>query len=228
MTQAASPSLFTRTIKVCGKYPLEVISPVSEEQLTEHSFYRHFPKFGERNARCFEHLIEGLPEGMSVVEHFGGIGMTGVIVENALKPREHKIFDVDDYCVRQLKHTFGEKAQYGDAKEVMGTVPADLITLDFPAFNAFREPLWPLDRVFAVKPKYITLADIARQRIGLHRELYSRLFERPVHTNEDYIEAISNRWYKKYGWAVRKCASHIHSVMLLTEGAPTPIDYWKL
>ena len=147
------------------------------------------------------------------------------MVEKLLEPSSHKLYDIDPDCVKQLKHLFGENAQYGDANELMGTVPAVFIMLDFPVFTAFREHQWNLERVFKSGPKYVTIADIANQRMGIHRDLYTKMFNRPVHNNEDYITAMSDRWYEKYGYSVRKAAYHIFSFMLLSPDPPDKIDF---
>lgn len=214
-------------MNVCGKYPLELIPMNEGEALTQHSYMRYI-KNAEKNSRCFEQLMIGLPEGMSVVEHFGGLGMTGVIIDTLLVPKSHKVYDIDPYCIRQLKSLYGDDAQYGDAKELMGKTPAELITLDFPNLNANHYHEWPMKELFAQEPKYVTVADIAKQRIGLHVDLYTRLFGRKISNNEDYIQALSERWFNDFGYSIRKVAFHIHSFLLVTPGAPGAIEFWKL
>jgi hypothetical protein len=212
-------------IKVCGKYDLNMIPPSSQNG-NEHSYYNYLKK-AEKNSLCFEHLMIGLPTGMSVVEHFGGIGMTGVIIDNVIKPSSHLLFDIDENCLKCLKMNWGDNAKYGDAKVIMGTVCADLICLDFPNLNALHYKEWNVKNVFKCNPKYVTIADIARLRIGLHRESYSRLFGKTIHTNVDYTEALSNAIFSVSGYAIRKCAYHSYSFLLLSPGKPTPIEYWK-
>ena len=183
------------------------------------------PRRTERNALCSEYIIKDLPKGLSVVEHFGGAGFLGVMIEKLLQPSSHILFDIDEDCVAQLKYLFGDRAMYGNAKEMMGKIPADYIALDFPVFTAFREHEWNLGAVFATRPSYVSIADIANQRIGIHRELYTKMFGQGVHNNEDYVRALSNRWFKNYGYSVKKCAYHIFSFMLLTPEPPGEIDF---
>ena len=220
MTVSTEP----RVVQVCGKYPL-ALQPFKGS--TNHSYFKYL-QHADKNSRCTEYLIKDLPKGLSVIEHFGGVGMTGVMIQTLLEPSSHKIFDIDPDCVSQLQSVFGDKAAYGDAKELMGTMYADLITLDFPNMTANHHHEWPLDRVFAIGPKYIVMCDIAKQRIGLHRDLWSRIFGKPIFDNEDYMNALSERWSKQYGYAIRKVAAHAYSFLLLTPGEITPIDFWKL
>jgi hypothetical protein len=213
-------------INVCGKYELDLIEP-SENQ-SEHSYFKYL-KNAEKNSLCFEQLMIGLPTGMSVIEHFGGVGMTGVIIDAIIEPSSHLIFDIDADCIKCLKNTWGDNARYGDAKELIGTMYADLVTLDFPNANALHYNEWHIDRLFnGIHPKYITIADIARQRIGLHRKTYSKFFCKDIQTNEDYMQALSEKFYNEYGYSIRKCAYHIHSFLLLSVAEPTQIEYWHL
>jgi hypothetical protein len=184
----------------------------------------------ERSAACMEFLIKDLPKGISVVEHFGGAGLIGVVIEKILQPSSHKLFDVDEDCINQLKHTFGdENAAYGDAKEIMGTIYADLILMDIPWFNEFHAHEWPnLPKVFELKPQFVEISDTANQRLGIHREILSKRLNYPIVNNEDYITAMSHKFYKKYGYSVRKCGYHQFSFMLLTEGGPTEIEFLRV
>lgn len=209
-------------INVCGKYPLELLELPGS---SEHSYF-HYLKNAERNSLCFEQVIMDLPKGISVVEHFGGVGMTGVIIEKVLTPSWHRIFDIDDHCVTQLQSVFGDIAQKGDAKELMGTIEADLITLDFPNMNAFHYKDWPLDRVFGIKPKFVTIADIACQKIGLHRHLYTKFFGREVFSLESYFLSLSEYFLEKFGYSIDKVCYHSYAAFLLL--VPGPSIYTKI
>lgn len=212
---------------VLGKYPFEILH--LEGQKSNQSYWFYLPDAYKHN-RCFEYLIQGFPHGMRVVEHFGGIGMSGAIVENELHPSDHKMFDIDADCIRNAQHNWGDKAAYGDAKEIMGTVPADLVILDFPNFTVNKLAEWyePLKRVFEMKPRYVTLADIANQRIGLHRPLYSRLLEKPIFSPKDYINAFSEKFYKEFGYSIRKASyNNKASFFLLTAEPPIEVEPWR-
>jgi hypothetical protein len=215
--------LESRQIMVCGRYPLSLLKLPGQ---SKHSYFKYL-RNAEKNSLCTEQLLLKLPKGISVVEHFGGVGMTGVMIQHLLEPSTHQIFDVDTDCVTQLQYVFGRAAQYGDAKELMGTVYADLITCDFPDFTFNKKDEWPLERLFSIRPKYVLIADIARQRIGVHRNLWTRLVGRPIFNYEDYLIAMSEYFHKNYGYSIELAASHVHSFLLITPGK-SEIEFWKL
>lgn len=213
----------TRHIKVCGKYPLELLRLKGQNQ---HSYFKYLDK-AEKNSLCTEQLLFRVPKEISVIEHFGGVGMTGVMIQELIQPTRHRIYDIDPDCVTQLKFVFPGKADYGDAKELMGTMYADLITCDFPNFTFNHKDEWPLERLFSIKPRYVIMADIARQRIGVHRQMWTKLFKRPIVHYEDYLIALSDFFHDNYGYSIELAVSHVHSFLLITPGK-SETEFWKL
>lgn len=208
--------------KVLGEYDFELL-PLDGRP--GELAYWHYLGDADKHNRCFRRSIDGLPEGMSVVEHFGGVGMFAMIIRNVLKPSSHKIFDMDANCIKNCQHNLGNIVEYGDAKTLMGTIPADVIVLDYPNFTMNKLPEWDeaLKRAFASNPKYLTFTDIANQRIGLHRDLYSKLVGHRIHTTEDYINALSQMFYERYGYSIRRAAhDHKATYILFT---PDVVDY---
>lgn len=211
---------------VLKKYPFELLPLSGKSPL---SYWQYIGDAHKHNV-CFGELIKGMPEGVSVVENFGGIGMTGTIVQNELKPSLHVLFDIDEDCIKQLQHLFQEKVRYGDAKETIGMIQADFVILDFPNFTVNKWAQWeePFRRMFNLKPKFVTITDIANQRIGLHRDLYTKIFQAPIFNIEDYMEALSQKFYDSMGYSIQKVAyDHKAAFLLLTARVPGSIDFWK-
>lgn len=197
---------------VCGKYPLELL-PGSG------GHYAYLNTVSQKNAACFEHLIAGLPRVSIVVEYFGGVGQFSTILQQVCRPGSHYAFDLDPDCVRQLESIPGVRASQGDAKQTMGTIAADLVVLDFAYATIKHHDEWPWDRVFAKRPERVIWSDTAARRIGLHRDLYSKIFGTPIVSNEDYFRAYSKFVWARYGYSVTRVAHHQYSYLL---AEPTP------
>ena len=66
-------------ILVCGKWPLKLL-----EGKAGGYFQWRDTKASRRNSECLLELVTGLPEGMSVAEHFGGVGEASFLKLKAL------------------------------------------------------------------------------------------------------------------------------------------------
>lgn len=213
------------TIQVLDRWPL-VLRPGTG------GHYQYLDTASKRNAACFLNLVEDLPSGLTVVEHFGGVGMFSTIIEQVLRPRWHIIGDIDDDCAKQLAATFEAEPHVSvtcvDAKETMGLVPAQLVVLDFAYATIKHHGDWPWAHVVEAKPRYIVFADTALRRLGLHRELYSRLFGCPIVTHEDYVNAYSRYLWAHYGYSVTREAHHVYSYMRLEPTPPGIVQFTKV
>ena len=198
----------TATTLVCDRWPL----PLKQGR---GGFYAYLKTASAKNAACFLHLASDLPTGLHVVEHFGGVGQFGTIIQQAIHPRRHLIFDIDTDCVAQLKSAFAQSpnvhAGFGDAKELMGNVEADLVVLDFPMATIKHHSEWPWQRVMETHPRYIIWSDTALRRLGLHRATYTKLFGSPIHSHEDYVQAYSRFMWITYGYSITREAHHVYS-----------------
>lgn len=213
------------TIQVLDRWPL-VLRPGTG------GHYQYLDTASKRNSACFLNLIEDLPQGISVVEHFGGVGMFSTIIQQVLHPQQHIIEDLDEDCVAQLSSLFVGDDQVSvaraDAKISMGSRPVDLVVLDFAYATIKHHGEWPWARVTATQPRYIVFADTALRRLGLHRKLYSQLFGCPIVTHEDYVEAYSRYLWGHYGYSVVREAHHVYSYMRLESVPCGPIQYTKV
>ena len=191
-------------ILVCGKWPLKLL-----EGKAGGYFQWRDTVASRRNSECLLELVTGLPEGMSVAEHFGGVGEASTVFQNVLKPRSHWVSDIDDDCVLQLRTNLppGITVVKGDAKETMGTVEAEFISLDFAYYTAKYHDDYPWQKVFDQKPKYVEFADGVKRRIGLHRHIYSALFGEDVWDYADYTAAYSRYMSRRHGYHITKTVS---------------------
>lgn len=204
-------------INVCGKWPL-AIAPGNT------GFFAHLGN-AQKNAACFERVIEGLPTGLRVAEHFGGVGVGSTVIQNVLKPREHHIFDIEEDCLRQLRATFeglpGVTVAHGDALQIGGLVEADIYVLDHP-YHTVRhhdewEPMWR--RIFDRSPVAVVWPDAACRRLHLHRHLYADLLKY-TNDNRAYIWSYSRWLYGRYGYSLRRAAWHAYTYVVAVEGPP--------
>ena len=205
-----STTLQSTTLQVLDRWPL-VLRPGAG------GHYQYLDTASKHNTACFLELVKDLPQGLTVVEHFGGVGMFSTIIEQVLHPRWHIIGDIDADCAAQLTELFAGDDHVSvvqvDAKETMGLVPAQLAVLDFAYATIKHHGEWPWARVVEAKPRYIVFADTALRRLGLHRALYSRLFGSPIVTHEDYVHAYSRYLWAHYGYSVVREAHHVYSYM---------------
>jgi len=196
---------------ICNRWPLPLQSGAG-------GFFEYLHTASSRNAACFLHLVQSLPTGLRVAEHFGGVGQMATIVQNQLLPSEHYIWDLDDDCVAQLQMAFDGKSGVhvgkGDARQTIGTVDADLVVMDFAVATYRHHYDWPWARLMERRPRYLIWSDTALRRLGLHRELYSRLFGTPIVSHRDYCEAYSRFIWKTYGYSISRVAHHVYSYFL--------------
>jgi hypothetical protein len=207
-----------KEIMVDGHWPLSLI-----EGQGGHFAYME-TEASKWNEACFAHIISGLPEGLTVAEYFGGVGIFATIVQNRLCPSMHYVSDLDRDCVRQLHSAFAsDKIQVAraDARRAMGTIDADIVILDFPTMNArFLARDWPIARVLRRKPKYVIWSDTALRRIGWFRHLYTSFFGQLVFGYDDYIRCYNKHMWRTYGYTITRVTRHMYAYLL---AQPLPV-----
>lgn len=204
------------TVQICDRWELPLLDGSG-------GHYQYLDSISKRNAACFLELVDGL-HIESAVEYFGGVGIFSTIIQQVLHPYRHSVFDLDADCVAQLRTIQGLQVAQGDAHETMGTATGDLVVCDFPVCTLRTLPEWPLERIVALHPRYIVVSDTALRRLGLHRELYSKLSGEPVFDLDDYVKVYSESIWKRCGYSVTRVAHHLYSYFLLEPlqpGTPT-------
>lgn len=194
-----------REVLVCDRWPLKLTGGKG-------GYYEYVnDRAGEvgRNAHCIYWLLEQLqPQARTVSEPFGGVGVFATVIQGFCQPEEHRIYDIDADCLRQLEQAFagrpGVSVQKGNAWDTIGE-PADFHMLDFPFFTALHFDEWrpQLNRLFATKPELVIWMDGASFGMHWHAQRYAKLLEWPVRDNFSYACAISERVQREYGYAVQ-------------------------
>lgn len=212
---------------VCEKWELPIYDGRS-------GFFSH-TNIGElsRRAICFEWLMESVAGGIylpqkeeSVAEFFGGIGLQTVIIQNILKPDMHWVSDYDKDCYEQLVMNFSGKpgvyVHKADAKDVMKSIDANIIILDFPNMTAKHYKDWeePLGVLFSKRPSIVEITDVGNRYLHLHRNLYSDILDYRVDTIEDYILGISRYLLKRFGYQVFQAAYKSGTSYMLASAKP--------
>lgn len=221
----------TRTAVVCEKWEL----PIKEGEggYYEYANGRHMET--AKNALCIEHLLHKVPDGISVIEPFGGVGVFATIVQNVTKPTSHKIWEWDKDCVEQLRSAFGSttgvKVHHGDAWDIIGEFDADLYLLDFPfcTIKSFEKmkPYW--DEIFSLGVEYVLWMDGASRYLHFHKERYSEVFGTKIETPEDYAQAMSDWYFKRYGRSINNAAySHGCFYFLASADERKPTDLYHV
>lgn len=207
-----------KTALICEKWNI-----VLDDQGKSGFFQYMEPNEISRRSAAMEWLLEDLPHAIKVVEYFGGVGVQSVIIQGLLKPKTHHIFELDEDCIRQLKMLYDGNpfitVALGDAKETMGTIEADLVMLDYHNMTAKHLEEWEtqLTAVFAKKPRWVELTDIAARYLHLHRPLYSSILGAEVTDIQSYIRGISCYLWRKYGYSISKAAYKATSCYMLLD-----------
>lgn len=208
-----------RTALICGKWELPVL-PGTPTMVAGHArTYYTFVNGGRtdeiaRNVQCIDTLMKYVPQGIkTIVEPFGGIGGFTTVLQNALSPEKHIIFELDPDCLAQLRNAFGHRPgveiRNEDSREVFGTIPADLYVLDIPSPSTLKShPTWKKQwkQVTEQSPSAIIWHDSASRYLHLHLDTYSRVANYPIKDHETYAEAMSQFMLQHYGYHVKVLA----------------------
>ena len=217
-----------QTVMVCRRWPLRVTAG-------EGGYYEYMnERAGEvgRNAECIRWLLSSKPYDIrTVMEPFGGVGAFATVVQGALAPEQHWLYEIDEDCLRQLQMAFADRpvnVAYGDANETIGSRPADLYLLDTPFYTVLHHEKWrpAWERMFALKPKLVIWMDGASFGMQWHAGRYGEAMGCEVANSEDYARATSRFIHERYGYAVRAATvSRGCFYFAVTEG---PVDDFEL
>lgn len=162
-----------------------------------------------RRAKCFEWLLEGIPEGKKVVEYFAGIGLQSVIIQELIKPSEHWVYDIEPECCEQLSGLgYPLTVTQADAKKIMDTNFSEIVFLDFPDMTAIHYKEWSeqFEQLFATQPKLVEITDVGNRYLHLHTGKYSEALGSAVTDIPSYIHAISKYFASNSDYSVVKAA----------------------
>ena len=230
-----------KTALICEKYELPVVEGEVKKVEGEGRALGYYEYINARtletgkNLLCVEHLLNRLPKGISVIEPFGGVGAFSALIQGNLQPSSHKIYEIDEACLTQLKHAFegksGVEVSYGNARQLLGTEYADLYVCDFPFMTMMRYAEWANEwkRMTEQNPQAILWMDGAVSYLHLHTRNYSNFSGMTVTRDPlTYANVMSQRLYAETGYSIVATAySHACSYFLAQKGEPTEISIVK-
>ena len=226
-----------RTALICEKYLLPVIPGEAATIKGEGRALGYYEYINERtketgkNLLCVEHLLSKFPKGLTVYEPFGGVGAFAALVQGLLRPASHTIGEIDADCLAQLRYVFGNtkgvRVEDVNARDALGTEPADIYLCDFPFHTIIRYQEWKEEwkRMTSMKPQAIVWMDGAISKLHLHTENYTKATGRLV-TREpiSYARAMSEILYVDTGYHITAAAYSWGCFYFLAELGPYDDD----
>lgn len=207
---------------VCGKWwlPLPGAPTAVEIETIEGANGKPYWEFLKRktldlsgNALCYEYVISGLTNVNSVVEYFGGLGISTLVTDGTLGPKKHTLVELDPICCEHLRVTFPQhKIIEGDAFPLFGKMEVDLAVADFNhlTIHTHFKNKKLLENAFNVS--HIVIADSAPFKLHLNKESYTKLAGRKIDSWESYC----GLWGEQFpGYGLRKVARHHNAGYLL-------------
>ena len=232
-------------ILLCSKYEMKIEDSLLQVEGPHVPFFMHLhsPRRLAQLARftwCWEKLIQQVKREVktkpvqSVVEYFGGMGRSSVIIQEELRPKRHVVIDIDE---KQYQHLNSLRSIYSslfvyrdDAYGIAGGHPADFAALDFPYFTLTRllkeAPFTKIiGAVTSKRPRYLEISDGALSRLHLNYAIYSEVAGTEVRTPEQYFQALSQTFLSKFNYGI-SFAAHFGraSALLLQPGYKNGIE----
>lgn len=183
------------------------------------SYYHYLnnrPTETGKNIQAVAWLLENQPEGSTVFEPFGGCGVFAVAIQNLLKPKQHKIIEIDNQCYEQLKFCLdGTNAEIinGDSHVHMGETHADIFVCDFPVFNIRKftdNSYWKneFDKMIKQKPNAIIVTDGAAFFWHFSHKTWAKRLDNITDHRESYVYAVNKVYNELYGYCIKQCGYH--------------------
>jgi hypothetical protein len=157
--------------------------------------------------KTFLALALDQPEGFTTIrEYFGGIGAHALMLEQLFSPVKHVVNEYSPEAVRHLE-SLGLDVQQSDAYNLDAAGVADLAVLDFGDLTAWKasqpDRAALLDLVFGLKPKAVTITDIAARYLHLQKKHYEPILGKGTcDTYEDYLQAFALHLQERYGYVL--------------------------
>jgi hypothetical protein len=170
-----------------------------------------------KNLLCIQFLFQGIEQGLKVDEPFGGCGVFAIAIQELLKPEFHRIGEIDEECVKQLRHSLDRyhnlAVKQEDAHETIGRRHADVFVCDFPFFtiNKLKEGLWQEEMLLLtqeIKPRHIIVTDgLSHFWHFNYPRLRARGYEDATEDRGSYAKVV-DRFFGKVGYRVESMAWH--------------------
>lgn len=170
--------------------------------------------------------------GVSIIEYFGGAGISATIAEEFLCVQRHVVMDINPLAVQQLKlveklHSKMEVTQrsFEQWSDDNRDAIFDIHDLDNPCFTAaqLRHYHLELSRIFRSGPAVVKLTDIAGAKMGWNKKYFAKQFGQTFNTYDDYLFLTSHRIYDLFGYSAEFIYTYYRTAMMcLTEGWREP------
>ena len=187
-------------------------------------------------ASC-RHLLASLPSPgiKTVVELFGGVGVTSTIVQEVIRPDRHFIGEFDPETAALLRQIMsgrdGVEVLEGDSTLLLGDTGVDtrleayferpsevLLYSDANSFSVmglkkpsgkFQRALGGLvHKALSIGVGALVITDVAVNKLHMNRRAYSNLMGREIVTIGDYMLAFSEYLRDEYGYMITCCPHH--------------------
>ena len=208
---------------ILDKYPFELIPGEGRDMegggVSYYDYINKRPTETGKNVQCVAWLMRDLPQGLSVWEPFGGVGIFATAIQEILKPRAHIIHEIDETCLTQLEHAllkYSVAIDRKDATKILGTQYADVFVCDFPLFSFLRymnKRRWEAEllRMTTQRPKAIVMTDGSSCRYHLQWKNYTKVNPKIDNTRESYVYELSKLFHSRYDYSIAECAYHANS-----------------
>jgi hypothetical protein len=191
-------------------------SPVDGEALNYYQYLNSRHQETGKNVQCVDWLLREGYSGASIEEPFGGCRVFAVAVQGQLKPKSHRVIEIDASCATQLRHCLaGTNAEVleGDARELCARQPADVFICDFPYFTFTRytqngEWAAELERMAELSPRAILITDGSACRYHLVAKALQARGHDVTEDHTSYVRLMSDVLWSRTGYSITGCAWH--------------------
>lgn len=231
----------TQKMVVMDKYPFDLLPgearKVSKDDLSYYQYVNDSRLRAQtgKNIQSVMWCLRDSPENLRIEEPFGGVGVFATALNNILKPSYHRIIEIDDQCVEQLRHCLrdGMNVQiiHGDSHDWMGVDPMDISVFDVPLFgiSRYKNGWWreEIERTFKHEPERIVVTDGCRFMFHMHWKMYKEKYDDSVTRNpESYVYMMSKIFYEDFGYSATRCAYHSSCFYYMLEKTkPAEIEF---
>lgn len=159
------------------------------------------------NTMLLDSILPDLTSGLDVLELYGGAGFHTISVQNLLEPANHTVIELDDSCVAHLRREFPNVKVIQGKAENNCNIKADYYSLDSNSWTINtlvtnkdkNKDMY--DAIFGFAPMAIQVWDSSKPYFASNKGLYSGQLGQEISTPKDYAKALSDYFYKNYGYS---------------------------
>jgi len=198
-------------LKICNLYDMEIDRSLAG--LATGTYDSFFDISSKRLRKlclgsfCYYSILrESFQTLENVLELFGGIGRSSLIIERLFNPKYHDIFELNQKYANHIAKTFHHEAvriHAGDAFSYEYERDFDLVCLDHPSLT-FKicedDPqVSKMIKDAASHSRSILMTFIGLSKVAPLRDYYSSRYGAEIHTQEDYLRVGAGRLIHEFG-----------------------------